>query len=84
MFNIQEYLKKFRALSSTEGEVKDATVAVIEAKIGTVLSPSEVVYRGKQVFITAHPAVKNEIMLRRREVVAAIQAKTSLVVRDIR
>ncbi|MEX0672777.1 MAG: hypothetical protein WDZ82_03305 [Candidatus Paceibacterota bacterium] len=84
MFNIQDYLKKFKVLTSTEGEVKDATVSVIEKKLGVVLDRNAVVYRNKQIFITAHPAVKNELALRRREVTAAIQAQTSLRIKDIR
>lgn len=84
MFNIRDYLQKFQSLTSREGEVRDAVVAVISSQCGADLDREHVRFYNKCVFITAHPLVKNEIHLQKKRILALLNERTSSVVRDIR
>ena len=84
MFNIQDYLKKFRVMTSNEGTVKDATVAVLKEECDIDIDRDAVQYHNKQVFIRAHPIIKNQIATRKPAIRSKLRAQLDCVVHDIR
>ena len=85
MFNISDYLQKFRTIThSHEGQVKDVVCEVVCETVGADVSRDAVTYTGKQVFIKAHPLIKNEVIMKKKDVLAKVQARSSCVVNDIK
>jgi len=84
MFNISDYLQKFRNLTSHEGQVKDAVRSVLYEELGVEVERDTVSYKGKQVFIHVHPLIKNEVTLNKRTLLRKIRARVSCVVEDIK
>lgn len=84
MFNIQQYLQKFRTLTSNESEVRDAVVAVLHERYGIEIERDAVKYQNKQIFIRAHPLIKNEIAQHKKELLIQLKPRISYIINDIR
>lgn len=83
MFNISQYLQKFRNLTSYEGQVKDAAVAVLKEQCGVETERDAIDYRNKKVFIRAHPLIKNEVAMHKKTILPQLRARVDCVIEDI-
>ena len=83
MDNISRYLQKFRSLTSYEGDVKDACVAVISEELGIELSRDVVRYTKKRVYIRVHPGIKSELMLHKERILRVLRPRVPCVIEDI-
>lgn len=69
------YLKKFKAFTPPERFIRQAVVASVRELIGEVLKEESVRVRGATVFIAAHPTIKAELFMRKKELLGCISGK---------
>jgi hypothetical protein len=70
--HIKLFLEKAHSLLGTNDVVKEKTVEVIKEKIGIELTSEKIRVKNKIITIEAHPAVKNEVLLRKKELLNAL------------
>lgn len=73
MLHIVEFLKKFAGLAPPEKYVKDAVIQAVLKEVGERLDPGNITIRGSSVFLTASSSLKNEVYMRKNEILAALK-----------
>lgn len=87
MFNISDYLSKFKNITPPDKFVKDELVSVVKDVAGIDIEKENIDVRNGTVFISTDPLIKNEIFLRKKEVLESLREKLKVykkTVRDIR
>ncbi len=73
MFNIDNFLEKFKNLVPADKEVKDLTVKVIKNTLGFEVKDSEIFKQNEVLFIKTKPIYKNEIFMNKQKILTEIK-----------
>lgn len=75
MFNISDYLAKFKNITPPDKFVKDELVVVVKDVVGIDIEKSDIDVRNGTIFLSIDPIVKNEIFLKKAEVLESLREK---------
>ena len=83
MFNISNYLEKFKRIYESETAKKEAVISVIKEVVGITLKPESVTLKEGVLQIKASPLVRNEINMKKPAILAGFSRK-DINIKDIR
>jgi len=73
------YFEKFKKFVPPERFLRRAVVASIAELVGEAVAEESVKVRGSTVFISAHPTIKAEVFMRKKELLDRISEKLSIM-----
>ncbi len=82
--DIQSLLSKISGKLQSYTLLQQAVSRAITQSLSITLPEDSVRVRGRTAFVDAHPAVKNEILLKKKEILASIQKEFGERVTDVR
>lgn len=68
MFNIGNFLEKFKNITPPDKYVKEVFITVVKSVVGIEIEKEDLDVRNGVIFISADPIVKNEIFLKKSEI----------------
>lgn len=72
-FNIGDFLKKFKNIVPQEKIIKDEVIRVVQKETGILLPKEIISFHNNVVFINAAPSVKNELFMRKQQLLLEIK-----------
>jgi hypothetical protein len=84
MFNISQYLEKFKNIGQGERFLKEAVVSAIKEGLGISLETKVVSIKNGEVTLKVSPAVKNTIFIKKDLILEKIKEKVNQPVLNIR
>ncbi len=72
MFNISQFLEKFRVIGEASVLSKEIVMKAI-AESGVSLEPAAVTLRGDTIHVHAHPLIKNQLFLKKKYILEALK-----------
>ncbi len=85
MFNIEEYLSKFKVILKKDGAIKGVIKDVLDKELKTNISKEDIKISQGIIFLKAPPILKSEILLRKNKILEKISNKIgSKKIQDIR
>ena len=75
MFNISQYLERFKNLGGTERELKVVVVLAVKEAVGIEIDAGKVVFQNGEVIIKVNPAAKNSIFIKKEKILKIIGEK---------
>lgn len=84
MFNISGFLEKFKNITPPDKFVKDELVDVVKDVVGIDIEKENIGVRNGTIFISVDPIVKNEIFLKKREVLESLKEKLKVYKKTVR
>ncbi len=84
MQQLSSFLEKFLRLAPTERVTRSAVSLVVEELCGILLRDQDIRVQQGVVLLTIHPIHKNEILLRKSEIVDLLKKRHLVSVRDVR
>jgi hypothetical protein len=84
MFNISDYLSKFKNITPPDKFVKDELVAVVKDVIGVEIKKDNIDVRNGTIFLSVDPIIKNEIFLKKAEVLESLREKLKIYKKTVR
>ncbi|MBP6856741.1 MAG: hypothetical protein KBC42_03340 [Candidatus Pacebacteria bacterium] len=82
--NLGDFLSIFKNLLSHEELVREDIISSIETHTGIVLEKKQLTIKNSVCDINTHPAVKNEIFLKKKEIMNSLRESTHKKISDIR
>lgn len=71
--HIQSLLTKARSLVGSHDNIKRAVIFTVQERLGLKIQNDQIRIRGAVAIITAHPAIKNEIFLQKKEILTSLE-----------
>jgi hypothetical protein len=84
MLQLASYLERFKLILPTERVTRNAVSLVVEELCGVLLRDQDIRVQQGVVLLTIHPIHKNEILLRKNEIVELLKKRHLVSVRDVR
>ena len=84
MFNIAQYLEKFRNLGGSERDFKKALILAVKEVVGVEIDIKDLLLVSGEVIIKVSPIIKNSIYIKKDKIIKLVQEKTGKVVSGIR
>lgn len=84
MLQLASYLERFKLILPTERVTRNAVSLVVEELCGVLLRDQDIRVQQGVVLLTIHPIHKNEILLRKSEIVELLKKRHLVSVRDVR
>jgi len=84
MFNIAQYLDKFKNFGKTDQEIKKTLVIIIEKVVGVEIDTKNIILKGGEIIIKASPAIKNSIYIKKETILKELKEKFDSRVGEIR
>lgn len=87
MFNISNFLEKFKNITPPDKFVKDVLISVVKEVANIDIEKDNIDVRNGTIFISVDPIIKNEIFLRKSEIMQNLTEKLKeykKVIREIR
>ncbi|MBL7045363.1 MAG: hypothetical protein ISR98_02075 [Parcubacteria group bacterium] len=84
MFNISDYLAKFKNITPPDKFVKDELIAVVKEVAGIDIEKSNIDVRNGTIFLSLDPLIKNEIFLKKNEVLESLKEKLKVYKKTVR
>lgn len=84
MFNISDYLGKFKNLGQGEKQLKEIVSGVLKEIVGVDILPANISVKNGIVGLKTTPGIKGAIFIKKEEILARIKGKTTLIVIDLR
>lgn len=75
MFNINIYLNKFKDIIPPDKFIKDEFVSTVKSVVGVVIKKDDINIINGNVFVSTDPIVKNEIFLKKRNVISELKER---------
>lgn len=73
--NLDQFLQKFRHIIPRETLIKDAFIQVIHEIFSLSLNKKEITVRGKIIFLSTSPIIKQEIFLQKENILKLLSEK---------
>ena len=81
---LQSFLLKAKTILGNNGDAKNSFSEACKSLIGADIATSSVEVRGGKMYVSAHPIIKNEILLKKKEILFFLQQKNPTnLIRDI-
>lgn len=84
MFNIGNFLEKFKNIAAPDKFVKDVLIIVIKDAVGVEVEKDDISVRNGTIFLSIDPVIKNEIILKKNEIMKNLTKKLSTYKKTIR
>lgn len=84
MFNIAQYLNKFKNLGLEERLLKEAISSSIKEALNLDLIVKNILIKNNEAIIDASPAIKNAIFMKKRIILDKVKEKDVGLVENIR
>lgn len=84
MFNISSFLEKFKNITPPDKFVKDEFIGVVKDVIGIDIKKENIAVRGGKIFLSIDPIVKNEIFLRKRDMLETLKERLKVYKKTIK
>lgn len=84
MFNIAQYLEKFKVIGQGERFVKEIIQTIIKEVVGIEVDKKNIILKNGEVTFKVSPGVKNAIYIKKESILSKVKEKTSTIVCDIR
>ncbi len=84
MRQLVSFLDKFLKITPTERITRGAVLLVVEEVCGIILRDQDVRLQQGVLFLSIHPIHKNEILMRKSEIVDLLKKRHLVSVRDVR
>ena len=84
MFNIAQYLEKFKTLGMGDYSLKEALVSVIKEVVGVDIETKNVFIKNGEVIIKISPSIKNAIYIKKDQIMKKVEEKVGQKTIDIR
>ena len=84
MFNIAQYLEKFKTLGLGDQSLKEALVSVIKEVVGVEIETEDIILKDGEVIIKVSPSIKNAIYIKKDQVLKLVGEKIGNKTRNIR
>lgn len=84
MFNIAQYLEKFKNLGGTERGLKEAIVFSVKKVVGVDIDAKDISLKNGEAFIKASPTIKNAIYIKKGQILKTTEEKIGRGVGEIK
>lgn len=84
MFNIGNFLEKFKNITPPDKFVKDVLISVVKETTNIDIEKDNIDVRNGTIFISVDPIIKNEIFLKKGEVLENLREKLKVYKKTIR
>ncbi len=84
MFNIAQYLEKFKTLGMGDQSLKEALVFVIKEVVGVEIETKNVLIKNSEVIIKVSPSIKNSIFIKKDQIMKKVEERVGQKTIDIR
>lgn len=84
MFNLQQYLEKFKHLGAEERILKEVIKEKIKQILKIEIEEKNISTRGDEIIIKAAPTIKNSIYIKKEEILKAIKETGGKNIKNIR
>ena len=75
MFNISQYLERFKNLGGTERELKAVVVLAVKEVVGIEIDTKNIFFQNGELIIKVTPAVKNSIFIKKEKILKIVGGK---------
>jgi hypothetical protein len=75
MFNIGDYLEKFKKIGLSEQAFKETVSVSIKEVVGLEIKTDDLIFRNGELIINASPAVKNTLFIKKESILNKIKEK---------
>lgn len=83
MFNIGEYLEKFKTISHSRGLLKNSVAESIKEVCNIDIDPKRIIVKDYVARINEKPIIKTEIFLKKTKILEVLNKKTSGKIMDV-
>ena len=84
MFNVAQYLEKFKNLGQGERQIKEAVRLAIKEVVGVDVEVKNIIIKNGEATIKITPAIKNAIFIKKEQILKIISEKAGRGVGEIR
>lgn len=84
MLQLSSFLERFLRLAPTESITRNAVTATVEELCGILLREQDIRIQRGVVLLTVHPIHKNEILLRKGDILLNLKEKHLVLISDVR
>ncbi len=84
MFNIAQYLEKFKTLGMGDKSLKEAFVSVIKEVVGMEIDEKSIIVKDGEIIIKVSPSIKNAIYIKKVQILKRVEEKVGQKTIDIR
>ncbi|MEI6190903.1 MAG: hypothetical protein WCP24_00870 [bacterium] len=84
MFNIAQYLEKFKTLGLGDQSLKEAFVSVIKEVVGMEIEEKSIMVKDGEIIIKVSPSIKNAIYIKKAQILKRVEEKVGQKTIDIR
>lgn len=84
MFNIGNFLEKFKNITPPDKFVKDVLIGVVKDTVNIDIEKDNIDVRNGTIFITVDPIIKSEIFFKKSEIIKSLTEKLKKYKKTIR
>ena len=84
MFNISEFLEKFKGFGASERATKDALIAAVKNCVGAEIERGDISFRSGVAYIRTSHMVKNQVYIKKEKILECFGAEIKPKINDIR
>ncbi len=84
MFNISQYLEKFKNFGQGERLLKEVIISVIKEVVGADIESKNINFKNGEIILNVSPAIKNAVFIKKATILNKIKEKTEQIVLEIR
>ena len=84
MFNISQYLERFKNIGGTERGMKEAVCLSVKEVVGIDIEAKNIEIINGELLFKISPAMKNAIFIKKEKILAKIKEKNPVILNDIR
>lgn len=84
MFNIADYLEKFKNIGQTERQLKNQIVQVISEAVGVQIETKQINIKNGAVVLKVSPGIKNSIFIKQNLILTKLNNQSELKIHSIR
>jgi len=84
MFNIAQYLEKFKTLGLGDQSLKEAFVSVIREVVGMEIEEKSIIVKDGEIIIKVSPSIKNAIYIKKTQILKKVEERVGQKTIDIR
>lgn len=84
MFNIAQYLDKFKNIGGDDRALKGVLVSAIKTIVGVEIETKDISLKNGEAIIKVSPIIKNAIYIKKNQILKEVEEKMGQKVRKIR
>jgi hypothetical protein len=84
MFNISQYLEKFKNIGGTERNLKEALAGAVKTATGVEIEVKNIIIKNGEAIIKVSPLIKNAIYIKKEKILKLVEEKIGCGVVEIR